>query len=185
MPITIPEKVTVKAQGAEVTVQGPKGELRLPLPPHVAVQQANGTLTVACDSSEQTVRSSHGTIRTLLANMMAGVTTGFSKELELVGVGFRAQVSGSRLTLVVGFSHDAHLTIPQGITIETPKPTMVIVKGIDKQLVGQVAADIRRVFPPEPYKGKGIKYADEVVRKKAGKAAVAAAGAGGGAGGGK
>lgn len=182
--MAIPDKVTVKAQGAEVTVQGPKGELRLALPPHLTAQQANGALTVTCDSAEPAIRANHGTIRTLLANMLAGVTAGFSKELELVGVGFRAQVSGSQLTLVVGFSHDVHLAIPKGITIETPKPNIVIVKGIDKQLVGQVAADIRRVFPPEPYKGKGIKYAGEVIRKKAGKAAVAAAGAGG-AGGGK
>ena len=140
------------------------------LPPELTLERAEGQLRVKRSSDETRVKSLHGLHKTLIANMVKGVMEGFSKELELSGVGYKAQVTGSKLEMYVGFTHAIVFTAPPGITLESPKPTQVVVKGVDKQLVGQVAARIRAFAPPEPYKGKGIKYVGEVIRRKAGKA---------------
>ncbi|MBI3324955.1 MAG: 50S ribosomal protein L6 [Candidatus Omnitrophica bacterium] len=176
-PIAIKTAVKVAQEGATIRVEGPKGKLSLMLPSELSVSVGDGKLAVARSRDLKPVKALHGLYRALLANMVRGVSEGFSKELEVVGVGYRAQTQGKQLELQVGFSHPVKLPIPEGLTIETPKPTIIIVKGIDKQLVGQMAATIRRVAPPEPYKGKGIKYAGEVIRRKAGKAATGAKGA--------
>jgi len=162
----------VKQEGARVAVEGPKGKLSLALPEQITVTVTDQAVTVQRASEGQSVRALHGLTRALIANMVHGVVTGFSKELEIVGIGYRAQLQGKQLSVQVGFSHPVVVPIPDGITVEVPKPTTVIVKGFDKQLVGQFAANLRRISPPEPYKGKGIKYAGEVVRRKAGKAAT-------------
>ena len=174
-PITVPQGAKVKQEDHRVLVEGPKGKLSITLPEMLTVSVTQESLTVARGSDEQSVRALHGLYRALLANMVQGVVSGFSKELEIVGVGYRAQLQGKQLSLNVGFSHPVLVPIPEGITVEIPKPTSVIVKGADKHLVGQFAADIRRIAPPEPYKGKGIKYVDEVIRRKAGKAATGSA----------
>ena len=181
-PVPLPPGVTAALDGSRLQVQGPNGTLSLEVPPSMAVRIEGQELRVACDGAEPTVKARHGLIRALIANMVRGVTEGFSKELEIVGVGYRAQAQAQTLTLTVGLSHPVPLTIPEGITVEIPKPTFIIVKGIDKQLVGQFAATIRRVAPPEPYRGKGIRYAGEVIRRKAGKAATGAGAAKAGAG---
>ena len=172
---------TVKQDGATLSVEGPKGKLSLTLPSVLSASMANGAITIARATDDKQVKALHGLYRALTANMVKGVTDGYSKELEVVGVGFRAQVQGKTLSLYVGFSHPVVFQIPEGVTIETPKPTIIVVKGFDKQLVGQLAANIRRCQPPEPYKGKGVKYAGEVIRRKAGKAATGAKGGAGGA----
>ena len=174
-PIAIPQGVKVTQEDRRVFVEGSKGKLSFALPPEITVTVADNSLTVQRGSDEKPVRSLHGLSRALIANMVHGVVTGFSKELEIVGVGFRAQLQGKQLSVQVGFSHPVVVPIPEGIVVEVPKPTSVIVKGADKHLVGQFAADLRGIFPPEPYKGKGIKYAGEVIRRKAGKAATGAA----------
>ncbi len=179
-PIVVPSGVKLSQEGPRVNVEGPKGTLSLTLPPAITVALSPQQIQVSRGSDEKPVRALHGLARALLANMVQGVTAGFSKELEIVGVGYRAQVAGRQLTLHVGFSHPVLLPIPEGLTVETPKPTNIIVKGADKQQVGQFAATIRRVAPPEPYKGKGIKYAGEIIRRKAGKAATGAAAKAGG-----
>ena len=171
----------VKQDSATLQVEGPKGKLSLTLPSVLSASTANGAITIARASDDKQAKALHGLYRALTANMVKGVTDGYSKELEIVGVGFRAQVQGKVLSLYVGFSHAAVFQIPEGITVETPKPTVVIIKGFDKQLVGQFAANIRRSQPPEPYKGKGVKYVGEVIRRKAGKAATGAKGGTGGA----
>ena len=171
-PIPVPSTVTVKPEGRHLVVEGPKGRLSLELPAPLTAQLREQHLHVATASTEDAARATHGLYRALIANMVRGVAEGFSKELEIVGVGYRAQLQGRALTLHVGFSHPVVLPIPEGITVEVPKPTMLLVKGADKYMVGQFAATIRRVAPPEPYKGKGIKYVGEVVRRKAGKAAT-------------
>ena len=173
-PIAIPQGVTVKQADRQVFVEGTKGKLAFALPAEITVTIADSVLTVQRASDEKSVRALHGLSRALIANMVHGVASGFSKELEIVGVGFRAQLQGKQVSIQVGFSHPVVVPIPEGITIEVPKPTSVIVKGADKHLVGQFAADLRRIFPPEPYKGKGIKYVGEVIRRKAGKAATGA-----------
>ncbi|MBI4355110.1 MAG: 50S ribosomal protein L6 [Candidatus Omnitrophica bacterium] len=175
-PIVIPDKVKVTPQGRSVTVEGPKGTLALTLPELVNVAVANGQAAVTVTGDTKQSRSLHGTFRSLVANMVHGVTQGFTRELEIVGVGFRAQVAGSTLQLFLGFSHPVDVTVPAGITVKAPKPTQLVIEGADKQIVGQLAADIRAIFPPEPYKGKGIRYTTEVVRRKAGKAAAGAKG---------
>ncbi len=169
-PILIPSAVKVQVQDRSVSIEGPKGKLSHTLPPGIDVDQSDGPLLVKRAGQEKRLKSMHGLTRTLLDNMVKGVTDGFVKELEIVGVGFRAQVSGTKLELYVGLTHPVVYQIPQGITIEAPKPIQLFVKGIDKVLVGQVAARIRSFARPEPYKGKGIKYAGEVIRRKAGKA---------------
>jgi len=182
-PVAIPDNVKVVQNGATLLVEGPKGKLSTTLPPALSVSVKDNAVSIQRTSDEKPVKALHGLYRASVANMVRGVTEGYSKELEVVGVGYRAQAKGKHLELSVGFSHVVNFPVPEGITVETPKPTIVIIKGIDKQLVGQVAANIRRVQPPEPYKGKGIKYAGEQIRRKAGKAATGSAkGGGGGAG---
>ena len=170
MPIPLPPQAKVEVHGTQVAVEGPKGKLSHELPPELSVEKTQGQLRVKRSSDETRVKSLHGLHKTLIANMIQGVMQGFSKELELSGVGYKAQVTGNRLEMYVGFTHPVVFTAPAGITIEVPKATLVTIKGVDKQLVGQVAARIRAFAPPEPYKGKGIKYVGEVIRRKAGKA---------------
>ncbi len=170
MPIPLPPQVKVELQGNAVAVEGPKGKLSHQLPPELTIEKAESQLRVKRKNDEKKSKSLHGLHKTLIANMVKGVVDGFSKELELSGVGYKAQVSGPRLEMYVGFTHAIVFTAPPGITLEVPKPTQVVVRGVDKQLVGQVAARIRAFAPPEPYKGKGIKYVGEVIRRKAGKA---------------
>lgn len=171
-PISLPDGVEVTVSGQDVTVKGPKGSLSRRIVDEVAVSVEDGVVNLSRSSEEREVRALHGLSRALLANMVEGVANGFSKELRAEGVGYRANLQGSRLELQVGFSHPVHIEAPEGISFEVPEPTKILVSGIDKQKVGQVAADIRRVRPPEPYKGKGIRYVDEYVRRKAGKAGV-------------
>jgi large subunit ribosomal protein L6 len=173
-PIAVPSGVTVTPQNGHLLVEGPKGKLSIALPSSISVAAEAHEILVTRSGEAAADRAMHGLYRALIANMVHGVVTGFSKELEIVGVGYRAQLQGKQLQLHVGFSHPVLVPLPEGITVEVPKPTSVLVKGIDKQLVGQFAANLRRIAPPEPYKGKGIKYADEVIRRKAGKAATGA-----------
>jgi len=170
-PIEIPAGVTVTVDPGRVTVHGPNGELRQAVPPRILIAQENGTLTVSRPTERGEDRALHGLTRTLIANMVEGVTKGFEKRLEIQGVGYRAVLAGSNLELQVGYSHPVRITPREGISFEVPTPTQVVVKGIDKQAVGQTAAEIRKVRPPEPYKGKGIRYAGEFVRRKVGKRA--------------
>ena len=172
-PIDLPAGVEVKYDDNTVVVKGPKGSLSQVIDPRLGVSIDDGVLTVSRDSEDREVRALHGLSRALIANMVLGVSAGYSKELQAVGVGYRGALKGKTLELQVGYSHPVAIEAPEGITFEVPEPTKLIVSGIDKQLVGQVAANIRAVRPPEPYKGKGIRYADEYVRRKAGKAGVA------------
>ena len=170
-PIEIPSGVTVMVDPGRVTVHGPKGELRQQVPTRMLINIEESTLTVARPTERGEDRSLHGLTRTLIANMVEGVTNGFEKKLEIQGVGYRATLSGSNLELAVGYSHSVRIEPREGISFEVPVPTQVVVRGIDKQLVGQMAAEIRKVRPPEPYKGKGIRYEGEYVRRKVGKRA--------------
>jgi large subunit ribosomal protein L6 len=170
-PIPIPDGVTVDIRGQNVTVTGPKGELRHTVVEPIRIAQEDGTLVVTRPTDRGPHRALHGLSRTLVANMVHGVSAGFERQLEIVGVGYRAQLRGNALELAVGYSHPVSITPPEGISFEVPAPTQVVVRGIDKQAVGQVAAQIRAVRPPEPYKGKGIRYQGEVVRRKVGKRA--------------
>jgi large subunit ribosomal protein L6 len=172
LPVPVPDGVEVTLDGLTVTVKGPKGELTRTMPEGVTLSRDDdGAVVVTRNGESRTERSRHGLVRTLIANMIEGVTAGYSKSLELVGVGYRAAAKGSDLELQVGYSHPVTIEAPEGIAFEVPQPTRVTVSGIDKVLVGQVAANIRKVRPPEPYKGKGIKYEGEQIRRKAGKAA--------------
>jgi large subunit ribosomal protein L6 len=170
-PIEVPAGVIVSVDPGRVTVSGPKGELRQAIPQRMEITQTDGTLTVARPTERGEDRALHGLTRTLIANMVEGVTNGFEKRLEIQGVGYRAALSGSNLELQVGYSHPVRIVPREGISFEVPVPTQVIVRGIDKQVVGQTAAEIRKVRPPEPYKGKGIRYEGEFVRRKVGKRA--------------
>ena len=170
-PIEIPSGVDITVNGNHVVVKGPKGTLEQDVHPDISVRVADGTVTVERPSDERRHRSLHGLTRSLVANMVTGVTAGFSKTLEIVGVGYRASLKGSDLEVLVGFSHPVLVPAPQGITFAAETPTRITVSGSDKQLVGQVAADIRALRPPDPYKGKGIRYEGEYIRRKAGKAA--------------
>jgi large subunit ribosomal protein L6 len=170
-PIEIPAGVTVTVDPGRVTVHGPNGELRQVVPQRMQITQENGALTVSRPTERGEDRALHGLTRTLIANMVEGVTKGFEKKLEITGVGYRAALQGTNLELQVGYSHPVRITPREGISFEVPTPTQVLVKGIDKQVVGQTAAEIRRVRPPEPYKGKGIRYEGEFVRRKVGKRA--------------
>jgi len=170
-PIELPEGVAVDVGSDAVVVKGPRGTLTVSFDERISVAVDGGVVTLTRSDDEREAKALHGLSRALLNNMVVGVTQGFSKELSAEGVGYRANLQGKRLELQVGFSHPVHIEAPDGITFEVPEPTRIIVSGIDKQLVGQVAADVRRVRPPEPYKGKGIRYVDEQVRRKAGKAA--------------
>jgi large subunit ribosomal protein L6 len=170
-PIELPSGVSVSLSPGRVMVNGPLGELSQQVPDRMKVEQENGTITVTRPTERGDDRALHGLTRTLIANMVEGVTSGFSKRLEIQGVGYRASLRGVDLELNVGYSHPVVLKAPQGISFEVPTPTEVIVKGIDKQQVGQIAAEVRKVRPPEPYKGKGIRYEGEHVRRKVGKRA--------------
>ena len=173
-PIEMPSGVEVSVKGSEVEVKGPKGALTQAIDPSLEVSVEDGTVTIARSNDERQTRALHGLSRALINNMVTGVSEGFSKELSIVGVGYRAALKGKDLEIQVGYSHPVVIGAVDGITFEVPENTRIIVSGIDKQKVGQVAADIRAVRPPEPYKGKGIRYADEYVRRKAGKAGVTA-----------
>lgn len=168
-PIAVPAGVTATIDGQTVVVKGPKGELQTSLVQHVSVKLEDGEISVAPRNNSKTARSAWGMSRTIVANLITGVTEGFSKTLEINGVGYRAAVQGNGLKLNLGYSHDVVYDIPEGISIQTPKPTEIVVSGIDKQRVGQVAAEIREWRKPEPYKGKGIKYAGEYIFRKEGK----------------
>jgi large subunit ribosomal protein L6 len=168
-PIPVPGGVDVTIADRTVTVKGPKGQLQRDLPGVITVRQEDGQLVVERPDDERHNRAQHGLTRTLVANMVTGVTEGFSKELEIVGVGYRAQAQGAGLELALGFSHPVRVTAPDGIQFEVPIPTRIIVRGIDKERVGQVAADIRKIRKPEPYKGKGVRYVGEHIQRKAGK----------------
>jgi large subunit ribosomal protein L6 len=171
-PIPVPSGVEISINGSDLSVKGPKGQLSWSTPEDISVNQEGDTLLVTRPDDERRHRALHGMTRSLVANMVQGVSEGFSKELEIVGVGYRAQAQGpSKLELQVGFSHSVPVDAPEGVTFEVPTPNRIIVSGIDKQLVGQVAADIRKIRKPEPYKGKGIRYAGERVLRKAGKSA--------------
>ncbi len=170
-PIPVPDGVTVDISGQKVSVKGPKGELQHVVVEPIRVAQEDGTLVVTRPTDRGPHRALHGLSRTLVANMVTGVTTGFERKLELVGVGYRAALKGKNLELAVGFSHPVTFEPPEGITFEVPEATEIVVSGIDKQQVGQIASEIRRVRPPEPYKGTGIRYQGEVVRRKVGKRA--------------
>jgi len=167
--IDLPEKVSVKVEDARVVVEGPKGKLDWELPKGIEVEDNGGRVEVKRSNEQRKLRAMHGTSRSLIANMVEGVANGFVRELEVQGVGFRAAVKGSVLDLNLGFSHPVEHPIPEGITVTVEENTKIKVEGIDKQLVGQFAADVRGYYPPEPYKGKGIRYKDEYVRRKAGK----------------
>ncbi|NLL45647.1 MAG: 50S ribosomal protein L6 [Clostridiales bacterium] len=168
-PITIPSGVEVKLDGSVITVKGPKGTLTRTLNPEVKVDIQDGVINVSRPTDAKPHRSLHGLTRTLINNMVVGVTQGYSKELEVNGVGYRVQKQGKQIVMNLGFSHHVIVDEVEGIQVDVPNPNKIIVSGIDKQLVGQFAADIRSKRPPEPYKGKGIKYANEVVRRKEGK----------------
>ena len=170
-PLEIPEGVELKFNGTTLTVKGPKGELTRDFHPDIKINVEGNILTVARPSDHKDHRALHGTTRSLINNMVVGVSKGFEKSLEINGVGYRAQKQGNKTVVNAGYSHPVELEPIDGIEIEVPKNTQIIVKGIDKELVGAVAANIRAIRPPEPYKGKGIKYADEYVRRKEGKTA--------------
>jgi large subunit ribosomal protein L6 len=170
MPIPVPSGVEVTIAGRDVTVKGPKGELSHSIVEPIKVTQADGELVVERPDDERDSKARHGLTRSLVANMVIGVTEGYSKTLEIVGTGYRVQAKGSDLEFALGFSHPVLVKAPEGISFAVEAPTRFVVSGIDKQRVGEVAANIRKIRKPEPYKGKGVRYAGEVVRRKAGKA---------------
>jgi large subunit ribosomal protein L6 len=173
-PIALPRGVELKIDGSLVTVKGPKGELSQQIDPDISLTQEDGQITVTRPSDQPRHRSMHGLYRTLVANMVTGVSDGFARTLEMHGVGYRAQMQGKNLVLNIGFSHPVEIPPPANIDFEVDGTSKIIVKGANKEQVGQVAADIRKIRPPEPYKGKGIRYEGEYVRRKAGKAGKAA-----------
>jgi large subunit ribosomal protein L6 len=170
-PISIPDGVEVDLEPGRVTVKGPRGELAQAVSPDMALALDDGVLTVSRPSDRSPHRALHGLTRSLVANMVEGVTAGFERRLEVHGVGYRARLQGRTLELSVGYSHPIAVQAPDGVEFEVPQPNLIIVRGIDKQLVGEIAARIRRVRPPEPYKGKGIRYGGEQIRRKVGKRA--------------
>lgn len=169
-PIEIPAGVDVTVEGSLVTVKGPKGTLSRNIHPNITVEKDGNTLKVTRPNDEKENRSLHGLTRSLIANMVIGVNETYKKELEVNGVGYRCEASGQVLKLKIGFSHDVVMTAPEGVTVEVPNPNKIVISGADKQKVGQFAANVREKRPPEPYKGKGIKYVDEYIRRKEGKA---------------
>jgi len=171
-PVSIPSGVTVNVATAAVTVKGPKGTLSLSVPSVCKVEIEGNEIVVTRANDLKPVRALHGTTRAHLANMVKGVSEGFTRDLEIIGVGYKAEAKGKILTLNLGFSHPVDFPVPEGIVVETPEPTKVRVAGIDRQKVGQVASEIRALRAPEPYKGKGVKYADETIVRKAGKSAA-------------
>ena len=175
LPLPLPKGVTVTVTGGTSVVAGPKGKLTVPVPDGITIEQADGTVRLARRDDSRQQRALHGLTRALLANAVAGTTRGFQKGLEIQGVGYRAELRKDRVEFALGYSHPVVFPIPAGISVEVEKQVRLMVSGIDKQLVGQVAANIRSLRPPEPYKGKGIRYAGEVIVKKAGKAGATAA----------
>jgi large subunit ribosomal protein L6 len=174
-PITIPKGVEVKIEGTLVKVKGPRGSLERDTHPVMKLAMEGDTITVERPTDQGFHRALHGTTRMLIANMIQGVSEGFSKQLEIQGIGYKAEAQGQKLTLTLSMSHPVVYEVRKGVTVETPAPTKIVVNGIDKEAVGQVAAEIRRIDPPEPYKGKGIRYVGEYVRRKAGKTGAAQA----------
>ena len=172
-PVTLPSGVELKLDGRAISVKGSKGTLEWTLPDVISMEVADGVATLARANDERQSKALHGLSRALVQNMVIGVSEGYEKQLELVGVGYRAAARGKGLELQVGFSHSVAVAAPDGIEFEVPEPTKIIIRGIDKQAVGEIAAKIRKVRPPEPYKGKGIRYSGEFVRRKAGKAGLA------------
>ncbi|HSF84912.1 MAG TPA: 50S ribosomal protein L6 [Acidimicrobiia bacterium] len=172
-PIQVPSGVDVAVKGANVTVKGPKGTLDRTFDERITIAMDDGTVTLTRVDDERESKALHGLSRALLANMVIGVSEGYSKELQAVGVGYRANLQGRKLELQLGFSHPVVVEAPDGVDFEVPEPTRIIVSGIDKELVGQTAANIRSLRPPEPSKGKGLRYSNETVRRKAGKAGIA------------
>jgi large subunit ribosomal protein L6 len=170
MPVVVPNGVDVTINGREVTVRGPKGTLSLEVAPPIDVQQADGTITVTRPSDEGEIRALHGLSRSLIANMVTGVTEGYRKTLEIIGVGYRVQAKGQDLEFALGYSHPLPVHAPEGISFRVETPTRFVVEGIDKQQVGEVAANIRKLRKPDPYKGKGVRYQGEQIRRKVGKA---------------
>jgi large subunit ribosomal protein L6 len=168
-PVAVPSGITANVEGQTVKVKGPKGALSFVVPDDVAVKLDGGQIKIDPRNETKRARSQWGTSRTLIANLIAGVTKGFEQRLEINGVGYRAAVQGKTLNIALGYSHDINYPIPEGITIVTPRPVEIVISGADRQKVGQVAAEIREYRPPEPYKGKGIKYADERIFRKEGK----------------
>jgi large subunit ribosomal protein L6 len=168
-PVVVPSGITANVEGQTVKVKGPKGALSFVVPDDVAVKLDGGQIKVDPRSETKRARSQWGTSRTLISNLIAGVSKGFERRLEITGVGYRAAVQGKSLNIALGYSHDINYPIPEGITIATPRPVEIIISGADRQKVGQVAAEIREYRPPEPYKGKGIKYSDERIFRKEGK----------------
>ena len=169
-PIPLPAKVNATIDKQDVTVKGPKGELKVTIHPEMAIKQEDGNITVNRPSDDPKHKALHGLSRTLIANMVEGVTKGFSKQLDIVGVGYKAEARPYGLQLALGYSHAIEYKAPKGITLKAPLPTQILIEGANKEIVGQVAAELRSLRPPEPYKGKGIKYAGEQIRRKAGKA---------------
>ncbi|HWF81175.1 MAG TPA: 50S ribosomal protein L6 [Streptosporangiaceae bacterium] len=170
MPVVVPSGVDVTISGRDVTVKGPKGSLRMEVAAPIEVNQGDGVITVTRPSDEGEIRALHGLSRSLIANMVTGVTTGYAKTMEIVGVGYRVQARGKDLEFALGFSHPVVISPPDGISFRVETPTRFVVEGINKQLVGEVAANIRKLRKPDPYKGKGVRYSGEVIRRKAGKA---------------
>ena len=169
-PVAVPSGVAITVDGNTVTVKGPKGELTRTIPADMQISQENGSITVNRPSDDPKHKALHGLSRTLIANMVEGVTKGFSKQLDIVGVGYKAETRPYGLQLALGFSHPIEYKAPKGIKLTAPAPTQIVIEGANKEVVGQVAAELRSLRPPEPYKGKGIKYAGEQIRRKAGKA---------------
>lgn len=172
-PLTVPKDVKIEVKDTLVFVEGPKGKLNRILPGQITIEIKDSQLFVKRTGDTKLDKALHGLCRALISNMIKGVTEGYVKELEIVGVGFKAQVKENNLNMQLGFSHPVNFRIPEGIKIETPKQTAIVVRGIDKEKVGEIAAEIRKIYPPEPYKGKGIRYAGEYVKKKVGKSAQA------------
>jgi large subunit ribosomal protein L6 len=169
-PVAVPDGVTVTINGNTLVVKGPRGELTRTLHPDMKVVMDNGSVTVSRPSDESNHKALHGLSRTLVSNMIEGVTKGYQKQLDIVGVGYKAEARPYGLQLALGFSHPVEYRAPQGIKLSAPQPTQIVIEGANKEIVGQVAAELRSLRPPEPYKGKGIKYAGEQIRRKAGKA---------------
>ncbi|MBA3646556.1 MAG: 50S ribosomal protein L6 [Gemmatimonadaceae bacterium] len=174
-PIAVPKGVTITLDGNHIKVKGPKGELERKINPEMKIAMENDQVTVSRPSEDSNHKALHGLSRTLVANMVEGVTTGFKKQLDITGVGYKAEVRPYGLQLALGFSHPVEYKAPKGIKLSAPQPTQILVEGANKEIVGQVAAELRSLRPPEPYKGKGIRYAGEVIRRKAGKAGKAGA----------
>jgi large subunit ribosomal protein L6 len=172
-PIALRAGVEVRVANGMVSVKGPKATLEEPIAPHTRVEVRDGEAVVIRESELKAAKAAHGLMRSLLANMLVGVTDGFQRTMEIIGVGYRAEVKGDQITLSVGYSHPVVMQVPSGLSVRSESPTRFVISGADKQRVGQFAANVREIRPPEPYKGKGIRYADEIIRRKVGKSAGA------------